>query len=159
MQPTTRRPVARPTSVDTGALDALLPGWDFADAFVVDGPAPADATAAARALFELTPRGRAVLSLRDLLVRPLGLEPALGTRDELFPVVGRRPDRVVLGLDDRHLDFRVLVDVSPGQVRCTTGVRRRPLGRAYFAVVAPFHRRIVPGMLERAARRGWTSRS
>jgi hypothetical protein len=82
----------------------------------------------------------------------------LGVRDGLFPVLHRSADRVVLGLDDRHLDFRVLVDVEPGRVRCTTGVRRRPLGRAYFAVVGPFHRSVVPAMLERAARRGWTSR-
>ena len=68
-----------------------------------------------RALFDLTLRGRAVLSLCDRLVRPPG----------------------------------------PG---CTTGVRRRPLGLACFAVVGPFHRRIVPAMLRRASRRGWTSR-
>ena len=154
----TRASAARPAAVDTVALDALLPRWDLADAYAVDGPVPADATTAARALFELSPRGRAVLGLRDLLVRPLRLEPALGERDELFPVLHRSADRVVLGLDDRHLDVRVLVDVLPDEVRCTTAVRRRPLGRAYFAVVGPFHRRIVPGMLERAARRGWTSR-
>ena len=154
----TRPPTARPATVDVDALDALLPGWDHADAYVVDGPAPDDATTAARALFELSARGRGVLGLRDLLVRPFGLEPALGPRDEVFPVLHRDADRVVLGLDDRHLDFRILVDVQPGQVRCTTGIRRRPLGRAYFAVVGPFHRRIVPAMLERAARRGWTSR-
>ena len=148
---------ARPTTVDEAALDEHLPGWDLADAFVVDS-ATAAATTAARALFDLTRRGRLVLGLRDRLVRPLGLEPALGARDEVFPVLHRGPDRVVLGLDDRHLDFRVLVDVLPGQVRCTTGIRRRPLGRAYFAVVGPFHRRIVPAMLERAARHGWTSR-
>jgi hypothetical protein len=143
--------------VDAAALDVHLPGWDVADAYVVDS-APQDATAAARALFQTTGRGRAVLRLRDLLVRPLGLEPALGARHELFPVLHRSADRVVLGLDDRHLDFRVLVDVSHGQVRCTTGVRRRRLGRAYFAVVGPVHRRIVPRMLEGAARHGWTSR-
>jgi hypothetical protein len=142
--------------VDAAALDAFLPGWDTADAYVVDA-APADAGTAARALFAPTRRGRLVLGLRDLLVRPLRLQPALGARDEVFPVLHRSADRVVLGLDDRHLDFRVLVDVQAGQVRCTTGVRRRPLGRVYFAVVGPFHRRIVPGMLERAARRGWTS--
>ena len=157
MDLTTSTPRARRAPVDGQALDEVLPGWDVADAYVVDS-APADATTAARALFEPTRRGRLVLGLRDLLVRPLRLEPALGVRDEVFPVLSRSPERVVLGLDDRHLDVRVLVDVRAGQVRCTTGVRRRPLGRAYFAVVGPFHRRIVPAMLERAARHGWASR-
>ena len=109
-------------------------------------------------LFDVSARGRAVLGLRDLLVRPFGLEPALGARDEVFPVLQSGADRVVLGLDDRHLDVRILVDVRDGEVVCTSAIRRRPLGRAYFAVVGPFHRRIVPAMLERAARRGWTSR-
>lgn len=149
---------ARPTPVDGAALDDCLPGWDGGDAFVVDGPCPVDASTAARALFDLTPRGRAVLRLRDLLVRPLGLEPALGAGDAFLPVLSRTPDRVVLGTDDRHLDLRVLVDVGPDGVRCTTGVRRRALGRAYFAVVGPFHRALVPRMLLGAARRGWTSR-
>ena len=152
----TGRARARPTAVETAGLDEHLPGWDHADAYEVDAVAP-DAPTAARALFAVTGRGRLVLGLRDVLVRPLRLEPALGVRDEVFSVLHRSPGRVVLGLDDRHLDFRVLVDVLPRQLRCTTGIRRRPLGRAYFGVVGPFHRRIVPGMLERAARHGWTS--
>jgi Protein of unknown function (DUF2867) len=152
-----RTSAARTATVDVEALDALLPGWDHADAYAVR-PAPDDALTAARVLFDVTARGRVVLRLRDLLVRPFGLEPALGTREEVFPVLHRSAERVVLGLDDRHLDFRVLVDVRAGEVRCTTAIRRRPLGRAYFAVVGPFHRRIVPAMLERAARRGWTGR-
>lgn len=34
------------------------------------------------------------------------------------------PERVVGGLDDRHLDFRVIVTLSGGLARCTTVVRR-----------------------------------
>ena len=157
MHRTRRAPAARPATVDVEALDGLLPGWDHADAYAVR-PAPADAPTAARVLFDVTARGRVVLGLRDLLVRPFGLEPALGTREEVFPVLHSGPGRVVLGLDDRHLDFRILVDVRDGEVRCTSAIRRRPLGRAYFAVVGPFHRRIVPAMLERAARHGWSGR-
>ena len=129
MHLTRRTPAARTATVDVEALDALLPGWDHADAYAVS-PAPDDASTAARVLFDVTTRGRVVLGLRDLLVRPFGLEPALGSREE----------------------------VLDGQVRCTSAIRRRPLGRAYFAVVGPFHRRIVPAMLERAARHGWSGR-
>ena len=35
------------------------------------------------------------------------------------------------------------------------GVETIPGARAYFALVAPFHRRIVPGLLERSSRSGW----
>ena len=61
-----------------------------------------------------------------------------------------------MGLDDRHLDFRVIVAVDDDQVTCTTAVRRHnALGHAYFAVLAPFHLRLVPRLLDRAARARW----
>ena len=66
------------------------------------------------------------------------------------------PFTAVVGLDDTHLDFRIVVSVEPGQVRCVTVVRRHnALGRVYFAVVGPFHRRLVPSLLTRAAQRRW----
>ena len=43
------------------------------------------------------------------------------------------------------------------RVRCITAVRRHnALGCAYFAAVRPFHRRLVPYLLTRAAQREWT---
>ena len=70
----------------------------------------------------------------------------------LFPVVSQQPDRVVLGFDDRHLDFRLVVDApGNGDVTGTTLIRTHNLlGRIYLAIVLPFHRIIVPAMLRRA---------
>ncbi|WP_348626172.1 MULTISPECIES: DUF2867 domain-containing protein [unclassified Mesorhizobium] len=59
----------------------------------------------------------------------------------------------MLGLDDRHLDFRLLVEVRDLGMTCqevaaTTIVKTHNwLGRAYLAIVMPFHRIIVPAML------------
>ncbi|WP_433627694.1 DUF2867 domain-containing protein [Nocardia sp. CA-120079] len=51
------------------------------------------------------------------------------------------------------LDFVVSVLVDDGTVTITSLVKyRNHWGRRYFAVVRPFHRRLVPWMLERAAR-------
>lgn len=66
-----------------------------------------------------------------------------------FPVVSSSRERTVLGFDDRHLDFRIVVDlqvVEDGSVvRVTTLVRRKNLfGRIYLFAAGPFHRRIVP---------------
>jgi hypothetical protein len=93
--------------------------------------------------------------LRNLAVTPFGLKrgaPTGAERIGIFPVVSASPDRVVMGFDDVHLDFRVVVDVAPEgsrrQVTATTFVRtRNRLGRLYLAAVKPFHRAIVPAML------------
>jgi hypothetical protein len=143
--------------VDTAVLDAHLPGWDFCDAYdlVIDGAGPDDALAAVRCLLD-SGSGHLVLRARDLLVGTVGLEPAVTGADELFPVLVDTPHFAVVGLDDSHLDFRILVSLERGRVRCATLVRRHnALGRAYFAVVRPFHQRLVPFLLLRAQRRGW----
>lgn len=59
----------------------------------------------------------------------------------------------MLGLDDRHLDFRIVVEVTElgagrQEVAASTIVKTHNLlGRTYLAVVKPFHRIIVPAML------------
>ncbi len=144
----TRRPYAVP--VDEAAASEVLPGWDYADAYEcrTGSRRPSDAMTVARSLLAPSSSARRLLGLRDLVVRPLGLRPASGGEVLLFPLLEESPYRVVSGLDDRHLDFRVIVTVSSGVARCTTVVRHHGrLGRLYFAVVGPFHRRLVPRLL------------
>ena len=149
----------------------LLTGADFADAYslIVDGPALA-ASAAAQRIFSRTPRWiGALLALRNRLVALIGLKgtgasvfdeeaPAQERRRiGFFPVVSERPERVVMGFDDWHLDFRVVVDVRAlgadrQRVTATTLVRTHNwVGRAYLTVITPFHRVIVRAMLAQAA--------
>ena len=142
----------------------VLPGADFADAWRLDGlPADDAPSIAARAFWSAPKWVDALLALRNLLVMPFRLKT--GTMDlpkpqetvGIFPVVSQRPDRIVLGIDDRHLDFRVVVDVTPTHGRtvsatATTFVRTHNAGgRIYLALVKPFHRVIVRTMLKRAA--------
>ena len=74
-----------------------------------------------------------------------------------FPIVSQTADRIVMGFDDWHLDFRVVVDVlalggDRRQVTATTLVRTHNwVGRAYLALIMPFHRIIVRTMLAQAA--------
>ena len=80
-----------------------------------------------------------------------------GNRVGIFRVLGRRTDELLLGEDDRHLDFRVSVllrdDGEAQWATVTTVVRfHNALGRAYFAVVRPFHQLIVPALIRRALR-------
>lgn len=142
---------------------AILPGSDFADAWQLDGLPPDDAATIAARAFGAAPRWvDALLALRNLMVGPFGLKTGKehAPKDKalvgIFPVISERPDQIVLGLDDRHLDFRVVVDVVPVQGRtiaatATTYVRtHNRFGRLYLMVVKPFHRVIVPAMLRRA---------
>jgi len=153
----------------TPAVDCreLLAGAQFIDAFQI----PVEGTAltarqAAERLFTRNPGWiDALLRLRNLLVTPFGLkksgeaEPAPGGMIGLFPVISETPERLVAGFDDRHLDFRVLVDVQAWrggqQATVTTLVQTHNLlGRSYLAIVLPFHRLIVRTLLQRAFPRG-----
>ena len=147
--------------VDSGAL---LAGAQFADAYRValDGTT-LDARSAAEKMFARGPRWiERLLRLRNTIVAPFGLkksgagEPAPGGMIGIFPVLSETPKRLVAGFNDHHLDFRVVVDVAPSeggqQVTTTTLVlTHNLLGRAYLAVIMPFHRLIARVMLRRVA--------
>ena len=92
---------------------------------------------------------RALLGLRNALGRLVGLRSA---RSGGFPVIRESADEVLMGFDDRHLDFRIVVGVVAGHATVTTIVRWHNVwGRAYLAVVMPFHRRIAARMIEGVA--------
>ena len=137
---------------------ADMPGAHWSDTFVLDVPhGGLDAERAARlALGRIPGWARLLMRLRNLLVAPFGLKAA---PDEtlapeasigMFPLMEKTEQRVVLGLDDRHLDFRIVITVdpvagAPQQVSATTMVRiNNGFGRAYLAAVMPFHKLIVP---------------
>jgi hypothetical protein len=143
----------------------VLPSADFSDAFAIDvRNATLDAPEATRRAFARQPGWIAkLLAIRNILVAPLGLKPGAdgnlpaSGRVGIFPVVSSSSERVVLGFDDRHLDFRIVVDVkaldeTTRRVTATTLVHRNNLfGRVYLATVTPFHKLIVPTMLARVS--------
>jgi hypothetical protein len=147
--------------VDTSPL---LAGAQFADAFCIEvDDRNLDARRAAEQMMARQPRwAEALLSLRNFLVTPLGLKTSgaglVPPRDMIgiFPVVSETPGRLIAGFNDRHLDFRVVVDVTPAggvrQVTATTLVKTHNwLGRTYLAIIMPFHRLIVPALLRQVA--------
>ncbi|SMC16447.1 Protein of unknown function [Andreprevotia lacus DSM 23236] len=120
-----------------------------------------------------------LMAFRNLLVRPMGLRTSpLGCPvssllsndrrclfDQRFPVLAQQiaPDlqhaQVVLGADDKHLQFRSCVGVDVldgGEVRFTLGTRvhcKNGFGRFYMAVIDRVHRGyITPTMLRQAVR-------
>ena len=73
----------------------------------------------------------------------------------LFKVFDKTDNEVILGEDDKHLNFRIslLLDKSPDKdeqksLTITTTVKfNNAFGRLYFLPVRPFHKLIVPTML------------
>jgi hypothetical protein len=143
----------------------LLTGAQFIDAYsiVVDDLA-LDARHAAEKMLGRSPRWiLTLMTLRDLFVAPFGLKTAQTARRSstnrigMFPVLSETPRRIVAGLNDRHLDFRVVVDIAAAgggrRVTATTLVlTHNQLGRVYLAIILPFHRLIVRSMLRQIAR-------
>jgi Protein of unknown function (DUF2867) len=138
-----------------------LPGAQFGDAFRLSlTDATMDAPLAARRMMGRSPGWvRILMRLRNAIVTPLGLRTP-GPRAEMpgkaigpFPVIASSASRMVMGFDDKHLDFRVIMDVAHDggdcRVTATTLVETHNLlGRTYLAIIKPFHRLIVRTMLE-----------
>jgi hypothetical protein len=115
------------------------------------------------------------MGLRDAIVARFGLKTAAQLRSikdpaaarerlDIFRIYTRSAHEIILGENDRHLDFRVSV---LQQTRGTQEGRSRylilstvvhchnRLGRFYILAIAPFHRMVVRSSLRRAARIGW----
>lgn len=105
----------------------------------------------------------ALLGLRNVLVGWTGLKTGREGKAQgygildLFKTLEQDRDCVVLGEEDKHLDFRVVVRLTAGEteqtVSTTTLVQfHNRAGRAYFFCIKPFHKLIVGGMMRRTAR-------
>jgi hypothetical protein len=119
-----------------------------------------------------------LLRVRDALVAGFGLktakrleEAARSERDKhisIFRIYERTVDEIVLGEDDKHLDFRVSVlqesrEEAAGGGRyltVSTVVRcHNLLGRTYILLITPFHEMVVRSSMRRAALIGWPTAS
>jgi hypothetical protein len=81
--------------------------------------------------------------------------PSRSSRIDIFPILDENADSIVLGLDDVHLNFRIVVErtvrEADDRLRVTTLVQRHNLfGRMYIAVITPFHKAIVAAVMKQA---------
>ena len=161
---------AHAVSVPTSVLAPLYVGADLLDAFAICLPAQAsdDLEVLARAAFE-RPAGwiRAPTLVRDAVMSTVGVKSsravgaaaaARGPVIGYFPLLSKSAEELVVGEDDRHLDFRAVILLRTGaaggreMVAVTVVHCHNRLGRAYLTVIAPFHRAIVRANLERAVK-------
>jgi Protein of unknown function (DUF2867) len=90
------------------------------------------------------------------LKRPVPTGTSAADTIGIFPVVSETPGRLVAGLNDKHLDFRVVVDIATsGHGQCVTAttlvLTHNLLGRIYLAIILPFHRLVVRALLRQVA--------
>jgi Protein of unknown function (DUF2867) len=169
------REIIEKVALPAGSLVASLAlggGFtDHADAFraAADPVRFPDVDAFARAFLEGKPPAwiDAAMRARDAIVGTLfGLKTSAaddaqasralvpGTRHGIFRLFERTATEILLGEDDRHLDFRVSVlherVGDEAFVTVSTIVRfNNAWGRAYFLPVRPVHGRVVPAMMRR----------
>jgi hypothetical protein len=165
--PAKARAVPMPSN---SVLAPLYADADLADAFAIrlPGNASDDLEELARTAFE-RPAGwiRALTYVRDRVMATVGVKSstAVGlagsTRGPVIgylPLLSQSATELILGADDRHLDFRVTVqlraDAANGrELLAGTVVHcHNRLGRVYLATIAPFHRVIMRANLQRAVR-------
>jgi hypothetical protein len=110
---------------------------------------PTDPAAWTEAIFHNSPRWvDGLLQLRDALVPLVGISPSDASA---FDMLDRTEHELLLGSDERHLDFRGSVLVDDGWVTLSTVVRLKNWrGRLYMLAVWPIHGILVRSMLHRA---------
>ena len=166
--------VALPAAASIRTLYATT---DLADAYAIRLPAHAstDPEQLARLiLMNQAPWVGQLMRVRDAIVGRLGIKTAQqlqnapdarhAGRIHLFKVYAKTAHEIVVGADDSHLDFRLSVLHEPATAAAGSTPRlvvstvvhcHNRVGRAYIALIAPFHRAVVQSALRRAARSGW----
>ena len=169
------------TPVSLPAESAIVKAYastNLADAYSIELPPGASTDPELLARFIFAHQARwigGLMTVRDALVAGFGLKTAkhlaslsaksAAGRIGIFKVYSTTATEVVVGEDDKHLDFRLSVlcsrQSSPGAKRhviLSTVVHcHNRLGRLYIFLIAPFHRLVVQSSLRSAARTGWPS--
>jgi hypothetical protein len=149
--------------------------FDYIDSFqgeLTDVAGNIDISEIGKAFFTSGPKwGKKMFAFRNKAMGVFGLktgsenerqqteknfECEVGERVGLFKVFGKTSNEIILGEDDKHLDFRVslLIDhnkreSSQNSLTISTTVKfHNWWGVLYFLPVRPFHKLIVPAMLK-----------
>jgi hypothetical protein len=127
---------------------------DFIDNYAT----PSDLTPqeAVKVAFNMPTWVSALMRLRNIIVAPLGLktddirEASSDDTANLFPVTYEDDSQIVVGANDSHLNFRISIVQHEGHIHMATWVHRNNwIGRAYLAIIMPFHVLIVRSCVTR----------
>jgi hypothetical protein len=167
--------INRSTLPDNSLLFRTRNKYDYVDSFqglIIDKKNKLNSTDIGKAFFSSAPKWIGKLfGLRNKIVALFGLKTSdsitnrkkipdnfkceKGDRIGLFKIFDKTNNEIILGEDDKHLNFRVSLFVdktSENEIEkhitiSTLVVFNNWLGRLYFLPVRPFHKLIVPAML------------
>jgi len=152
-------------------LAESLPRMDYLDSFEVPSRTPEQDLVAiyAAALGHLPKVFKQLLVVRSHLVKAFGIAGVsykdlngpidtgrtyvVGDKIGRWTLIAKYRDELITGANDRHLDFRVSVfrDARPRIVLSTAVMTHNAFGRAYLAMILPFHRFRVAKLLGNAS--------
>ena len=121
-------------------IDKYLPA-DYHDTFIVKAQKPAEQIIPK----ELIKKINFLMKVRNILVKPLGLETGKVLKTEDC-IIEDTENEAIMRKDDKHLLFYVsIAKIGNDLIDITTVVQyHNALGKAYFFFIKPFHKMIVP---------------
>ena len=135
--------------------------YSFADAFYIIYKGKISAKNAAKSALENGPKWIGhLMNIRNFIVSPFGLVhdkasfPSETNFIGMFPIEYENENKIILGFDDAHLNFRIVIDVEYkdgfSKIIASTYVKTHNLlGKSYLFIIKPFHKIIVASSLER----------
>ncbi|KMQ64841.1 hypothetical protein ACM46_11510 [Chryseobacterium angstadtii] len=161
---------------DDSILYAEKKYFDYTDNFtgdIVNGGKNISAREIGRAFFTSSPQwGKKMFAFRNSLVKIFGLKTGTGAKEPLptddfplevgeqvgiFKIFDKTENEIIMGENDKHLDFRVSLLYHKTQnavernalIISTTVKYHNWMGKLYFLPVRPFHQLIVPAMMKK----------
>jgi hypothetical protein len=123
---------------------------DYCDSYRIKKTTGENVEEIANQLFKAPKWVDGLMKIRDCSVRPLGLKTAKEIEsDKIFPVIAQTENEIIMGINDRHLNFRVSIwiDREKSYIHVTTLVQyNNRLGKVYFLLIKPFHNLILRSM-------------
>ena len=150
----------------TDEFKQVLSPIDFADTFSTTNEQD-NIEQVTNLIFRKTPKWiDSLLLLRNMIMSLFNLKTVQpddynekfveGGYIRFFRIFSVSDSMVILGLDDKHLDFRVVIrnDRSTSyNIKVTTLVKyNKKIGQLYMTVIKPFHKIIVKSMVRNAHR-------
>lgn len=150
--------------------------FDYTDSFrgeMLNGERNISTVEIGQAFFTSTPQwGKKMFAFRNSIVKMFGLKTGVdknkkqptedfkidtGDQVGIFTIFDKTDNEIILGENDKHLDFRVSLlynkaklDTEENSLTISTTVKYHNwMGMLYFLPVRPFHQLIVPVMLKK----------
>lgn len=152
---------------DTSIINKNFGKIDYQDSYEFQVSSDVSVDKLATEIFSTSPKwADFLMKLRDNIVKLFGLQTSeginknvepfysIGSRAVVFTVIDRNDNELVMGEDDKHLNFRtsVLIEKNTDRIRAylsTIVHYNNVFGRLYFMPVRPFHRFLMKSILKR----------